>query len=178
MASTVTWGNLLALLLPGIVFILGVSGMQPQLRDLAEHPDKLSAALVTVLLMCAALVGGIADAARRITTEILLTPLRGNPYEYITPDNLKVWEAGVENSYRYYTFYANLAVVGFAVVLTRLIGRFVGALPAVGPTELFLLLGSGALEYAGRVQYQCFSGFVDGFVAGEKHRRSAENKNA
>jgi|SRR5579862_723233 len=171
MSSTVTWGNIMALILPGMVFLLGVGGMHPVLAKLETAPNDVSASMAGFLLLLAALVGGIADGFRRVTTERTLKQPDTNIYAFLTPKNLPLFEAGVENSYRYYTFYGNLAVVAYIVIVARLLGRWLGALDALGPSWLLLLLGSLGLEYASRIQHRYFVGFCEGFIASEAYRR-------
>lgn len=173
MSSTITWGNLMALLLPGLVLILSAGALETRLGVLLSFPNAITASTGTLLLMLAVLMGGIVDGLRRITTEKTLGKLPEDIYAALTPDNLKVWESGVENSYRYYTFYANLALVGFLGFVIRMIAWFLGRLPeGLGLADGMLLIGGGVMEYASRVQYSYFDGFCRGFVKSEETRRS------
>ncbi len=172
---TLSWGNLLALILPGMVVLAGFEHLSPRIATLLASPNAITVPAGTLLLLLAALCGGVLEGARLVSLDWLLARQFVWPpiYEHLGPENLAVFEAGVENSYRYYGFYANLA----GAVVFLLIAKYI----AVGleKHDGILFLTVVVAFVAAIIQYRNFAGFVRGFVTAAKHRpRKGEQSRA
>jgi hypothetical protein len=173
---TVTWGNVLAIVIPGGLAIFGLRFVHHTLADLLAKPNELTITGATCLLIAAVLVGGILDGLRRVVFEDRFTLLRSalrrigpttapGLYEYITPENLSVFETLVENSYRYYAFYGNLLCALLVMLPVRLFFREANWL------DVALWFLAPVVGYAAYVQHSYFRVAMDGFMAVEKKRR-------
>lgn len=174
---TLTWGNVLAILLPGALTMFGLRFFHHSFRDLLAKPNELTVAGATFLLIAAALIGGVLDSLRRVIFEDRFKRLRrlvsrsaspatsGGLYAFVTPENLGLFETLVENSYRYYTFYGNLLCAIAIMLPMRFIVREANWLD-VGLLGLAPLVG-----YAAYVQHDMFTAAMKGFMSVERNRR-------
>jgi fluoride ion exporter CrcB/FEX len=141
------WGDVLSTLLPGAVALFAVAPYFPTLKRWIDNLDKSGPSIGVVLLIAAALAGGVLEAVTRITWEKFLSkkyPL-GDVLCNLTPVNVDLYERGVQSSYKYATFYANFAGALALLYLSRLIqgasGCSLGSV-MLGCTILILLVAS------------------------------------
>jgi hypothetical protein len=170
----ITWGSLLSIVIPGViaVYALGQTPLAPTiLTCLVAHTESLSVVGGFEFLTIALLAGGILEGARTVTLDIVLDRWQRkqgpgeNLYNYLTPENLGVFEAAVDNSYRFYTFYGNVDLsLAFALAVPWIWERpqYWGL-----PLMMLILVASASAV----VQHKKFSGFVGGFIEMEKARR-------
>jgi hypothetical protein len=182
---TLAWGNVLSILLPGIVAVLALRHLDPTIGALLAHPDKLGAGAGASILFLAALCGGVLEAVSRVVFDTWVpalwqrtpAPSDGSPgprsvYEYVTPENQAVFQAAVENSYKYANFYGNLSMAMGFLMATRLmahggcLGRLDGLL---GPSAVML----GIAAY---IQRGMFNRRIGAFMTQERHRREEDGK--
>ena len=140
---TLRWGDIISILLPGVVALFGLREFVPLLKQMSVSLNNLTLSSGVLLLICAGIAGGVIDALRRVLLEKWLirvytrlrkrnsalasegivcchndvlcreNPADRNVFYHLSPQNLPLFESGVENSWRYYVFYCNL---GFAVL--------------------------------------------------------------
>lgn len=109
---SVKWGDFLSMLLPGVVALWGIGPCYPGLSEHLNNLDRVGIAGGIALLIAAALMGGILEAFTRITWEkfVLVRACKpANVLSRLTPDNISLYERGVQSSYKWCTFYANFA---------------------------------------------------------------------
>jgi len=162
---SITLGNALSLVLPGILVILAFGHFDVTVESLLKSPANLTAVESGVLVAMAGLAGGVIDALRRVTLDQLLPRTSESIYGYLTVENLPLFEAGVENSYKYYTFYANLAFAALILLLVRL------TTGARGPVDAALVITTLVVGYAAKVQHGWFLAFANGFIEVEKRHQ-------
>ena len=117
------WGDVLSILLPGAVALFAVAPYFPSLANRMDSIDKAGAAMGLVLLIAATLAGGVLEALTRITWEPWWLKRRcpiGDALSNLSPDNLELYERGVQSSYKYVTFYANFAWATLLLLLSHL----------------------------------------------------------
>jgi len=117
------WSDVLSTLLPGTVALFAVAPYFPSLRDRINNLDKIGVAGGFALLIGAALAGGILEAFTRLTWERFWLVRRCRPTDILsnlTAQNVELYERGVQNSYKYVTFYANFAWATILLLLRRL----------------------------------------------------------
>lgn len=104
------WGDILSMLLPGAVAVFAISPYFPLLSDWIQKIDKPTVGLA--LLIASALAGGVLEAFTRIVWEPFWLMKRckaPDTLSNLNPENLDLYERGVQSSYKYVTFYANFA---------------------------------------------------------------------
>ncbi len=114
------WGDILSMLLPGTVAVFALAPYFPLLNNWIHSIDKPTVGLA--LLIASALAGGVLEAITRVAWEPFWLMKRCKPPDTLSDlntENLDLYERGVQSSYKYVTFYANLA---WATILL-LIGR-------------------------------------------------------
>jgi hypothetical protein len=118
------WGDVLSTLFPGIVVLFAISPYFPSLHEKILKIDQTSATFGVVLLIGACLAGGVLGAITRILWEPFWLVKRCSvPHgvmKNITSENKDLYERLVENSYKYVTFYANLAWAVIILFCTRI----------------------------------------------------------
>jgi len=172
----VAWGNVLSVFLPGVVVLFAMQWIETPFAPLFARPAKLSATSAACLVVLATLAGGILEALRRCTFDVFMgrtiNTERPGIFEFLTPENHAMYQTGVENSYKYYTFYGNLIWAFVFLVCVRLYYR------VAGPVDLLFLAIVVVLGRAAWLQYLAFERRIDGFIAEERRRRAVEeNRN-
>ena len=112
---TLKWGDALSLLLPGVLalFALSLFVLTPE-RSVKWFGD-LSPTAGAGLVVVAAVLGGVLEGVTRIGWDRYVLPPPPNVLPVLRADNnLDLYERGVQNSYKWATFYANSAT---AIVL-------------------------------------------------------------
>lgn len=147
------WGDVLSILFPGIVAMFAISPYFPTLHDKILKIDQASATFGMVLLIGACLAGGVLGAITRILWEPFWLVRRcsvprgvmGN----ITSDNKDLYERLVENSYKYVTFYANLAWATIILFCTRLQqgGRFWSGATLILTLTVIILIRASHVQW-------------------------------
>jgi hypothetical protein len=116
------WGDVLSILLPGVVALFAISPYFPALYERVLKIDQASPTFGVVLLIGAAIAGGVLGAITRIVWEPywLMRRCRVPPrVMHRVKENKDLYERLVENSYKYVTFYANLAWATIILFVTR-----------------------------------------------------------
>jgi hypothetical protein len=151
------WGDALSILLPGAVALYAASVYFPLLRAIFHEPSKIDAGTGVVLLIAAALAGGILEAITRIWWEpywlVRRCPSSG-ALSQLTAENIELYERGVQNSYKYATFYANFAWALVFLSFTRATHDqmfSVGTLMLIGAT--LILLRASYVQWTYYVNY-------------------------
>jgi hypothetical protein len=106
------WGDVLSTLLPGAVALFAVAPYFPLLWSYILDLNKAGLATGMMLLIASAMAGGVLEAITRILWEPYWLMRRCKPPDSLSnlnPDNLELYERGVQSSYKYVTFYANFA---------------------------------------------------------------------
>ena len=107
------WGDALSMLLPGAVALFALSYWIPALHDQTKNLQSVTVGMGFALLMAAALLGGILEAITRIFWEkywlVRCCPPPRMLAELKATGNLELYERGVQSSYKWVTFYANLS---------------------------------------------------------------------
>jgi hypothetical protein len=117
------WGDVLSTLLPGGLALFAVSSWYPVLNGQIKNPAAIGVAGGFLLLMASALFGGILEAITRITWEKYWLVWRCPPKSVLSKldaSNVALYDRGVEGSYKYVTFYANLALATILLLVSRL----------------------------------------------------------
>ena len=164
------FSHILSLLLPGFVAILALRHVNETTNGLLANPSALNLAGGVWLLILALTSGGVIDAVRRAIIDPLIS--KAKPTEawsdYLTPENRELFaEEGVQNSYKYYEFYANLALSIMALLAVRLF---------FGHRDLLDILLAGTvlvLCVAAWNQWGYFVKFIAGFIRSQKGRKGA-----
>ena len=141
-------GDVLSILLPGVLALFAISPYYPTLYQQILRIDQATPTFGVVLLIGAAIAGGVLGAFTRIVWEPLWLVRRHRvPPEVMrrVKDNKDLYERLVENSYKYVTFYANLAWATLILIVVRtqrgIPFRSVGTLILL-PTAIILILAS------------------------------------
>lgn len=118
------FGDVLSTILPGALAIFAIAQYFPTLNDQIQKLDKAGATLGLVLLMAAALAGGVLEAFTRITWEPYWLRRKCKPtsdaLSCLSAENLDLYERGVQSSYKWVTFYANFAWASTILWISRL----------------------------------------------------------
>lgn len=150
------WGDVLSTLLPGVVVLLALAPHIQWLNARVNDANSVTAALT--LLTLAALSGGILEAITRISWErwlCLQCNSKANVLTKLDSSNLELYERGVQSSYKYVTFYANLAWAVAIFLVSQII---------INPGSLWvalLLLVIGVLLRASYLQWTYFVNYQD-----------------
>jgi hypothetical protein len=107
-------GDVLSTLIPGSLGLYAIAPHIPFLAVLFADLNKASAVTGIALLIGAVFIGGILEALTRIGWEKLFLVRREKPPNILSnlktdPHALEIYERTVQSSYKYVTFYANLA---------------------------------------------------------------------
>jgi hypothetical protein len=165
---------------PGFVTVLALSHVETTTKYLLANPTMLNAAGAVWLLAIAIVSGGVVDAIRRTVVDRLIVRLKPiEPWQnYLTPQNRELFaEEGVQNSYKYYEFYANFALSIVALLALRRFGGPLQLWPVfkrpthLPPVELLDVLLAGtllALCGAAWTQWGYFVDFIAGFITSQK----------
>lgn len=105
------WGDVLSTVLPGSVAVFAVAPMFPPFWALVVDLNNAGLATGIAFLFSAAIAGGFLEGITRVTWDRWITS-KCKPHDALTglnKDNLELYERGVQSSYKYVTFYANLA---------------------------------------------------------------------
>lgn len=164
------WGEVLSTLLPGAVALFAVAPLFPLLEHQLSRLDQIGLGGGVALLMAAALAGGVLEAITRVTWERhVLVKLCPSPQGTLAKLNsslrLDLYERGVQSSYKYATFHANLGTAFLLLVVSRVYqGRTIYDLP-----NLVLLVTTGILFWASYVQWGYFVNYITKVFGGSEH---------
>ena len=165
------WGDFLSTLLPGAVALFAISPYFGRLRAIADDLNKAGPVTGLMLLIAAALVGGVLEAFTRITWERWWLMRRCKPTDalmHLTPDNLDLYERGVQSSYKHVTFYANFAWATILLLASHLWQG--GSLFSIG--TFILMLAIVILLIASHVQWTYYVNYQKKlFGPKEKHAK-------
>jgi hypothetical protein len=117
------WGDALSTLLPGALALFALAGFFPALDARIHNVEQIGTTLGIILLMGAALTGGVLEAFTRVVWERYWLIPHCKPVDALKnlrADNLDLYERGVQSSYKYVTFYANFAWATVILILSRL----------------------------------------------------------
>jgi hypothetical protein len=134
MATTVTqkvdvsmvslkWGDVLSILFPGVVALYAISPYFPALSERIQRIEQITPTFGLVLLIAACLAGGILGAITRILWEPFWLMRRCRVSREVmqrVTANKDMYERLVENSYKYVTFYSNLAWATIILFFARM----------------------------------------------------------
>jgi len=115
------WGDVLSMLLPGAVALFALRAWIPALNDQVKDIQKVGVAESFALLIAAALLGGVLEAFTRVTWERYWLVKRcpsPNILDKLNNTNLELYERGVQSSYKWTTFYANLSWASVALLVS------------------------------------------------------------
>jgi uncharacterized membrane protein YhaH (DUF805 family) len=116
------WGDALSILLPGALALFAIASWFPRLADRVRSFEKVGVGEGFALLIGAVLMGGVLEAFTRVVWEKYWLVRRYPPMDVLsklTPDNLELYERGVQSSYKYVTFYANFAWAAALLLVSR-----------------------------------------------------------
>jgi hypothetical protein len=119
---SVTWGDFLSMLLPGAVALFALGAWIPALDDQLKGIHSIGAGEGFALLLGAALLGGVLEALTRVTWEkywLRKWCPSASILHKLNNTNLELYEHGVQRSYKWVTFYANLAWATIALLVSR-----------------------------------------------------------
>ena len=108
------WADVLSTLLPGSLALRVVAPHIPPLAVLLDNINAVTISSGVAFLGAGALAGGLLEAITRLTWERwVLQRVCKSPDALISlgkdPSKIDLYERGVQNSYKYSTFYANFA---------------------------------------------------------------------
>ena len=151
------WGDVLSTLLPGSVALFAVSPHIPVVAARLENLNEIGIGAGFALLIAAALMGGLLEAFTRVTWERWVLQRFCKSPDALSnlrdePQKVDLYERGVQNSYKYSTFYANFAWAILLLPAARLELRF---------TDLFIMLAAAILLYASYIQWTYFVNYLD-----------------
>jgi hypothetical protein len=151
------WGDILSTLLPGAVALVALSPFFPTLARQIDHPKEIGPAAGVALLMAAALAGGILEAWTRVTWEKYWLAWRcpsPDVLSHLNEKNQELYERGVESSYKYAIFYANLAWAILLLLARRAVDQqFLVAGSLILACAIALLLRASHVQWTYYVNY-------------------------
>jgi hypothetical protein len=106
------WGDVLSTLLPGAVVLFALASWFTTLKERVTNLRSVGVAEGFALLLAAALIGGVLEAFTRVTWEkywLIKRCPSPDILRNLDSTNIELYERGVQSSYKYVTFYANLA---------------------------------------------------------------------
>jgi len=165
------WSDALSLLLPGTVTLVGVRHLSSFVARLLSDPSTISFAGGVALLAISAIMGGSVDAIRRVVLDwkvidcLCDSPASGRESEktafyYLDENSIDVYELGINQSYSYYTFYANLSI---SIILTRISFLKINGIQVYW-VDVIVFVVVVFLILASCIQYRYFRIFSDQFV--------------
>ena len=152
------WGDVLSILPPGALVIFALSQHVDLLGTQIRTLENITLATGFSLLIFSVLAGGVLEAITRIAWEQWLTSRRTTEVDVLkmlTPDNIVLYERGVQSSYKYVTFYANFSWA-VLILMASLLIKFPGAW-----WSAFLFIIFGILLRASYVQWTYFVNYQD-----------------
>ncbi len=172
------WGDVLSAVLPGAVGVFALAPWFPPFWALIADINHAEWTTGVAFLFAAAITGGVIEGLTRISWERWLCrvhPPAPGVLSRLTPVNLPLYERSVDSSYKYVTFYANLAWAVFGVAITFVFkSPNAGAFPCV-----LLILIIGILLRASFVQWTYFVNYQSQVFGGQidaGQRPAAGNK--
>src|ERR1019366_9579539 len=135
------WGDFLSTLLPGAVALFAVAPYFARLNAIIQNLNAAGPVTGLMLLIAAALAGGVLEAVTRITWERFWLMRQCKPVDALsklTPENLDLYERGVQSSYKHVTFYANFAWATSLLLASHLYQG--GTLLSIGTLILILTI--------------------------------------
>jgi hypothetical protein len=164
---TLKWSDVLSMLLPGVVALYAIAPAFPSLQARLVNLDGAGTVTGLMLLIAAALAGGVLEAITRIAWEPLWLVRRCKPPDALSnleADNLDLYERGVQSSYKYVTFYANFA---WATILL-LIRYLLDPQKRCALATIILILTIGILLRASYVQWTYYVNYLNKIFARRK----------
>lgn len=164
---SVTWGDFLSMLLPGAVALFALGAWIPSLNDKIKDIHSVGVGEGFALLMGAALLGGVLEALTRVTWEkYWLLKMCPSPsiLHKIDSTNLELYEHGVQRSYKWVTFYANLA---WAAIML-LVSRWHRGSTLCSLSTSVLIIIAGLLLWASHVQWTYYVNYQTKVFGGHK----------
>jgi hypothetical protein len=162
------WGDFLSMLLPGTVALFALSSWIPTLNDQMKHFQNVGAAEGFALLIAAALLGGVLEAITRVTWEkywlVKRCPLP-RILSRLTSGNLELYERGVQGSYKWATFYANLSWA----TIVLLVGLWHGGSSICSLSTSVLVALTALLLRASHVQWTYYVNYQTEVFGGQKN---------
>jgi hypothetical protein len=163
------WGDALSMLLPGAVALFALSSWIPALKDQTKNFQNITVALGFALLMAAALLGGVLEAFTRVVWErywlVRRCPSPRMLGKLALPGNLELYERGVQSSYKWVTFYANLSWATILLLVSLWHGGnsicSLSTLVLVGLVALLLRASHVQWTYYVNYQKEVFEGAKD-----------------
>jgi hypothetical protein len=117
------WGDAISVLLPGALALFALAGFFPALDARISNIEQIGTAFGFALLMAAALTGELLGVITRLLWERYWLVPHCNPpdaLKNLKSENLELYERGVQNNYKYVTFYANFAWATGILIISRL----------------------------------------------------------
>jgi hypothetical protein len=170
------WGEVLSTLLPGTVAVYAIAPYFPALHARVTDIDKIGFEGGLVLLIVSALAGGVLEAVNRISWERILIKLcpSADALSGLTPENMELYERGVQSSYKYCTFYSNFALAIVLLIARRIDYAWRLKVVTLG-AEMFILAGTAlVLFYASYVQWKYFVNYMRKIFCRERTSYAAE----
>jgi hypothetical protein len=148
------WGDVLSTLLPGALVVFALAPYSQSLGGWLSKIDQVGPGVA--LLIVSALAGEVLGAVTRIGWErfvlVRLHPSKNIlPYLRDNPNNMELYERGVQSSYKYVTFYANFAWAIIVFLVVQAIKN-----PPAGRKFSWLVLVVAVLLRASYVQWTYF----------------------
>lgn len=117
------WSNIISTLLPGALALFAIAAFIPPLNDRIHNIEGVGTIFGIALVMASVLFGEVLGAVTRLAWErYWLVPHCHPPdaLSRLSSENLELYDRGVEQSYKYVTFYANFAWAVILLIISRL----------------------------------------------------------
>lgn len=149
------WGDVLSAVLPGAVAVFAIAPWFPPFWKLVTDINNAQLATGIAFLFASALAGGVLEGMTRVGWEQLLRKWCKSPdvLPKLTPVNLPLYERGVDSSYKYVTFYSNLAHASVILSVTCA-AKSRGGLVLLLAVITALLLIASYVQWTYYVNYQ------------------------
>lgn len=153
------WSDFISMGLPGAVAVFAIAPWWPPFWELVSRLNDASLTLGVAFLFTAAIAGGVLEALTRVTWEKYVLMRRCEPPDVLsrlTVANLPLYERSVDNSYKYVTFYANLAWAALLTAVTAAWKPDLGGAPVACMllAIALLLLCASFVQWTYFVNYQ------------------------
>lgn len=165
---SVKWGDFLSMLLPGAVALFALGAWIPVLDGQLNSIQSIGIAEGFALLIAAALLGGVLEAFTRVTWERygLRKLRRAEPILHkLNSENLELYEHGVQRSYKWVTFYSNLAWATIAL----LVSRWHRGIAVYSLSTYVLTIIVALLLFASYVQWTYYVNYQNAVFGGNKN---------
>lgn len=152
------WGDVLSTFLPGVVALFALVPFFPGLSRLNQLNEITTAEGIGALI-AAAIIGSILEAVTRVTWEkywlVKKCPSK-DILSNLNSTNVELYERGVQSSYKYVTFYANLAWATCLLLISHFYrgGGMCSLRPFILAALIILLLRASHVQWKYYVNYQ------------------------